>query len=1105
MGWFITFEMIRRVVVNLLRIILVTLGWVFSGFPCFGHGVHFSEATQVEESETNWARHDGWGCVYFRQANGSSQMKSWTLRIILMCVCTGVHGMADIDFNRDIRPILSNKCYHCHGPDANNQKSEFQIHTFEKATADLGGIQGIVPGDLKMSEVYRRIHLSADADDVMPPVDSNRQLSAREKELITAWIQQGAAYDLHWAFKPISKPQLPDLEPELSNRARNAIDHFVFAKLSENRLLPSPEASLETRMRRASLTLAGLSPIGYSKNEALNEGDDSMLYHQFVEKLLLSNDYAERQTLRWLNAARYADTDGYQNDAERTNWPWRDWVIKAFQENMPFDQFTIEQIAGDMLPEARTHQVLASAFNRNHRQNSEGGALAAEFFVENVIDRVETTSTVWLGLTMGCARCHDHKYDPVSQKDFFKFYAYFNNIGERGIGRGVQANPVLSTYSPLVEPPPELLADLNKAKKFQVEVAESLDARRDAWINKSAESLNQTSGNWKLQKSFSDIEVEKSEGKLVADTHGTLIFHGKNTSHANYRIQFRPGNMRVATLRIDALPDPAFGKPRQLARSVNGNFVVTDIKVSAVNTKAGTLRPLEISSATSTFEQQGYPIAQAIDANPTSGWAVFGGNKGPEPVTAYLALSSPVELSQDEFIELRIAHESTFVNHNIGKLQIHSSSQNESHHTLPPNIVSALELKESERSESDLKSLSEYYRKIDLPTKHVSEAVAAAQKALEEAGVKPVNVMVMRERTGTPLPAYLLDRGQYDAPDKSAMLSRGLPDALNAWGSGSGGQKQPGNRLELARWIVSPDNPLTARVIVNRFWQDHFGVGLVSTPEDFGTQGELPSHPELLDWLAAEFMESGWDVMGLHRLILTSATYQQSSVVDETLINRDPSNRLLARGPRYRLDGFVIRDLALRAAGLLDYRIGGPPVKPYQPTGLWNSVAGSSNIRYRTSAGGDLYRKSLYTYWKRAVNPPRQLIFDAGGREACDVSVRRTNTPLQALVLMNDKTFIEAAVHLAGRVLEDPLSRDDRLARLFKRVTALSINSNQLGVLQNSLTYFIDHFGRNPEEAKQFVSSGYKLANSSITESEVAAWAAVAHLILNLDTSISVQ
>ena len=1024
-------------------------------------------------------------------------MKNWSLAAALFWAHCLTLGAQDVDFNRDIRPIISDKCFHCHGPDSNNRKSEFQIHTREAATADLGGVRGIVPGKLDASEVYRRIRLSESDNDLMPPKDSNRALTEKEKELIGAWISQGADYDLHWSFKPIVRPKLPELNERNQGLVKNEIDTFIFAKLQENNLEPAPEAPLETRLRRASLTLAGLAFLGVP-NQATN---DPTVYSNWIDRLLQSDDYAERQTLRWLNAARYADTDGYQTDNERSNWPWRDWVIKAFRENMPFDQFTIEQIAGDMLPEASSNQVLASAFNRNHRQNSEGGALAAEFFIENVIDRVETTSTVWLGLTMGCARCHDHKYDPLSQREFYQLFSYFNNIGERGIGRGVQANPTQLFHSPLLELPSHLLTELQKAEESQRKTIAGIEERREEWIAETSKALKANSATWMAQETFEEISVENKVGKLVEDADHSLTFQGKNALNANYRIRFRPNLSRLGSVRIDALPDPAFGKPRQLAASVNGNFVVTDFKLSVVNAKTGSTKPVKIGAATATFEQQGLPISQAIDGDRKTGWGVFGPKVRPEIVSAYLALESVVTLATDEHIELRVSHESQYPDHCIGRMKIFLSSQNESSDTLPAKVIEALLTSRDERSRPERKVLSDYYKKIDRPTKLAATNLARARKALDAVGGTRVPVMVMREADGERRPAYLLERGQYDAPDRSAGLPRRVPAALFQKAK----EDHPADRLELARWIASPENPLTARVIVNRIWQDHFGIGLVETPEDFGSQGAPPSHPRLLDWLAAEFIDSGWNVRALQRLIVTSATFQQSSAITPSLLKRDPSNRLLARGPRFRLDGFAIRDLALQAADLLDRRVGGPPVKPYQPAGLWNAVASNSSTRYQLSSGGGLYRKSLYTYWKRAVNPPRQLIFDAGGREACDVSVRRTNTPLQALVLMNDQTFIEAAQQLASKALSEPASVEERLTFIYRRVTGLSLKEEQRTILRDSLAFFDQHFQESPKKAEAFLRLSAQSQGDPTKKAELAAWAAIAHLVMNLDLSISVQ
>ncbi len=1033
-----------------------------------------------------------------------------TLPALLLCTLIAISAqtaeVGDVDFNRDIRPILSDKCFHCHGPDASNQKSEFRIDTREHALKDLDGVKGIVPGNLKESEVHWRIRAGNDEDDVMPPLDSNRILSNREKDLLDAWIEQGADYDIHWSFKKPVRHEFPKLNADNTAQTQNAIDHFIFARLETEKLAPNPPADLETRLRRASLSLTGLPPTPEAMDKALAD-DPAKAYENFVDHLLGSMDYAERQTLRWLDAARFADTDGYQNDSERKNWPWRDWVIQAFYENLSFDEFTIEQLAGDMLPDATGDQILASAFNRNHRQNAEGGALAPEFFVENVIDRVETTSTVWLGLTMGCARCHDHKYDPLSQKEFFQMFAYFNNIGERGTGKGIQANPVRSFRSPLVDPPAEFLTALEKAKAAEAEAQKGLNQRRDQWVAEATAALQaeDTPQKWTAIK-LSKAEVENGDGTLAMEDDGSWIFDGQNVPKAKYRLQIDgTWNKPVTGLRLDALPDSTFGKPRQLARSVNGNFVLTDVKAAIVDEKTGKSRPVEIAHAAASFEQDNYPVSNAIDAKPATGWAVYGPKVRPETVSAFFFLSKPVVIKETERLELRLSHESNFTDHNIGRFRIFLTDEDVedkvTKSTLAPKITAVLKIPKDRRSKGEIKTLTDYYLTIDQPLKEAKRDVAKAEKQLRDAGAESVPVMVMKEREGERLPAYLLDRGQYDAPDTSEELARALPAAFFDGKE----EDQPQDRLELARWIVSDSNPLTARVIVNRVWQDHFGVGLVKTTEDFGAQSELPSHPQLLDWLAVEFMESGWDLKALHKLIVMSATYQQGSFVDPTLYERDPGNRLLARGPRYRLDGFSIRDSALKAAGLLSDRVGGPPVKPYQPEGLWNSLAAGAGTKYAVGTGEDLYRKSLYTYWKRAVNPPRQLIFDSSGREACSVAVRRTNTPLQALVLMNDVTFVEAARNLAEDVIQKEADSDNRLREIYRRATSLSATEKQIEVMRANYDYFTKHFASHPDEAAEFLKAGNSPRDESIPAPEHAAWTAVAHLVLNLDTTISLQ
>ena len=1025
----------------------------------------------------------------------------------------------EIDFNRDIRPILSDKCFFCHGPDAKNQKSEFRLDTAEHAFADLGGYAGIVPGKPGESELHHRIR-TADADDLMPPADSNRTLSEHEKDLLDAWIEQGAQYDRHWAFKRVERPPLPALSKANAARVKNPIDRFVFARLEAEGLSPSPEADMETLLRRASLTLTGLPPAPAAIDAALaGAGNDPQsAYDRFVDDLLGTTGYAERQALRWLDAARFADTDGYQNDAERKNWPWRDWVIKAFHENMPFDQFTVEQLAGDLLPDATPSQILASAFNRNHRQNSEGGVLAEEFFVENVIDRVETTSAVWLGLTMGCARCHDHKYDPITQREFYQLFAYFNNIGERGTGPGVRANPVVQMGSPIRVAPPELAGRRDAAEARLKQAKVGLDERAAAWAEKvSTEPGDRSALAWYP----ADVNsAEASNGvtlKQLGD--GSYRAGGKRTTNTDYTMVLRVARGREPTLTglsIDVLPDPNMGEPLRLAPSHNGNFVLTEVEITGDDPRRGPPFDIPIAKAEATYAQPRFDAAHAIDGKPETGWAAHGRDPG-EPareVSICFTFAEPVKFGKQSKVTVVLRHQSQFEDHHIGRFIVNLSETPDpapvSGARFPREVAAAVATLPDKRDARMKKVIVEHFETIDPALAGPRKQLAAVEREIEAGGYAAVPVMVMREKEGEPTPAWFLERGQYDAPDKSEALPRGVPAALLL----DDGMAPPRDRLELARWLVSRDNPLTARVVVNRVWQDHFGAGLVSTPEDFGSQGRLPSHPGLLDWLAAEFMESGWDLKALHRLIVTSATYGQRSVLSPALAERDPGNTLFARGPRFRLNGFAIRDTALQAAGLLDERVGGPPVRPYQPEGLWNAVSGNSSRRYAPSTGADLYRRSLYTFWRRTVNPPRQLIFDASGRETCNVHARRTNTPLQALVLMNDVTFVESARHLAQRVLaETDLEADEagagdddaRLAAMFRHATALSADGPTLEVLRKNLAWFRGHFADRAAEAEAFLDAGESPRDTSIPAPEHAAWTMVAHLILNLDQTINVQ
>lgn len=971
--------------------------------------------------------------------------------------------------------------------------------------ADLGGYAAIVPGDLEQSELHARIH-TADADLLMPPADSNRSLTDEEKRILDLWIQQGAPYQGHWAFSPPERSEVPQAaiaasdwpQARKAEWSQNPIDAFLGRRLVQEKLQPAAPADPATLLRRASLTLTGLLPPP-ELHERFVSNPTAENYAATVDELMRSDAYAERQTLHWLDAARYADTDGYQNDSERTNWPWRDWVIQAMRNNMPFDQFTVEQLAGDMLPNATESQRLATAFNRNHRQNAEGGALAAEFLVENVIDRVETTSTVWLGLTMGCARCHDHKYDPLSQREFYQMFGYFNNIGEAGIGPGVKANPTLKTRSPLAVAPTELVQARDAATAEVAKSRTGIEARMKRWAAEQTERQSERTQTW-AAVSISAATLD-GEGKLaVSDDRVVRFSPGGSGQNLGYELKLSAEPSHWTALRIEALSDPAFAKPRQLAPSVNGNFVLTDLQVL----RGG--EPLKLQSVVPSFEQPGYPARFAIDDDPKSGWAVFDPQAKGESVALVVRLAEAIDIAAGEEIVVRLRFDSQFANHAIGKLQIATSSVPNAGlaagDEFSATVAAALRKPADKRSQEDWKQLQDHYETIDPAILKALQTLEAAQGQLAAALGPEASVMVMSERSGDPTPTYLLNRGQYNEPVKDEPLTRGVPTALlpdeNA--------VQPGNRLELARWLVSRENPLTARTAVNRIWQQHFGVGLVKTANDFGLQGERPSHPELLDWLAVEFIESGWDLRYLHRLIVTSAAYRQSSRHTAAQDAVDPENRLLARGPRFRLDGFAIRDLALQASGLLTEKMGGPSAKPYQPGGLWAAVAANVGTRYQPDRGENLYRKSMYTYWKRAVNPPRQTIFDAGGREVCSVQANRTNTPLQALVLMNDPTFVEAARNLAQRsLLAHPGEIDGAIAATYRQAIGRPADAETLAILKNNWAFFQLHFAEQPEAAEKLLAIGESKRDPSLSATDLAATTAVAHLIMNLDEFVTVE
>lgn len=808
-----------------------------------------------------------------------------------------------VDFTRDIRPILSDKCFHCHGPDEAERKADLRLDTreglFESGT--------LAPGDPDASELVARI-FTDDPDDQMPPPDSKLALSSGEREMLRRWIAEGADYEGHWAFEPI--PSTEENRPERSDHPgrRNAIDDFVHARLADENLAPSPEADRRTLIRRVTLDLTGLPPTA-EEVEAFVADSAPDAYEKVVDRLLRSRHYGERMALPWLDAARYADSNGFQQDGDRHQYIWRDWVVRSMNENLPFDQFTTWQLAGDQLGNPTEDQLIATGFNRNHMLNGEGGAIAEEQRNNYVFDRVDTTATTWLGLTLACAQCHDHKYDPLTAVDYYRFFAYFNNLPETGrvdkrLGRIQVAEPTMNLASPDQKTrEQELNREINARAKLLKEAAAAIDKAVRAW--------------W--------------------DAGG---------------------------IDPKSLPEKA--------------------------------RPL---------------VGRAFEA----------------------IVPAEQRLLTDHFVKVQ---------------------------------KEKPEWAKAQREKEKLESQRDALRR-EIPV-----------------------IMVMREKDGERRPTHVLQRGDYLSPGDP--VTPGTPAAFTEESA-----DYPATRLGLARWLLAPENPLTARVIVNRYWQTFFGIGLVKTAEDFGVQGEAPSHPALLDWLAATFRESGWDRKALHRLIVTSGTYRQDSRVSPALVERDPENRLLARGARFRLPSMLIRDQALALSGLLNEEIGGRPVYPYQPPGLWEEFS-YEKFGYTPDHGEKLYRRSLYIFWRRTLGPT--TLFDTANRQTCTVKPIRTNTPLHALTTLNDPVYVEAARVWAETILRD--GGDDPRARVawaYRQATGHEASEAQANLLAGTYRKARDHFGSYPEEARALLAVGEKPADPDLDPTEIASYAQVAQLILNLD------
>jgi len=1029
--------------------------------------------------------------------SGRAFLGSGLVALLFSASAPAARADGKIDFNRDVRPILSDKCFACHGPDKGNLKAKLRL--------DLPGAavkQGVlVPGKPGESELVRRIH-AAEAREIMPPPHTNKTLTAAEKQILKKWIAEGGESKAHWAFTPPLRPPLPAVKRVAW--PRNPADRFILARLEAEGLAPTEEASKTALLRRVTLDLTGLPPT-LAEVEAFLKDTSAEAYAKVVDRLLQSPRYGEHMARYWLDAARYGDTHGMHLDNYREMWPYRDWVIRSFNNNLPFNRFILEQMAGDLLPGATLDQTVATGFLRCHVTTSEGGTIEEEAYVRNTVDRVDTNGVVFLGLTVGCARCHDHKFDPVSQKEYYQLFAFFNNIDGGALdGNAKEHAPVARIATPeqaaaLAKMQQRLVAlqqDIAKAVA-QVKYDSAVDAKLPeeaplgdyVWLDDALPAgvkaeVGGANLPWNFvgkpepvysgSKAIKLTATDLQQVVLAQAKPGLRVGSGDKLFAYVYLDPKRPPREIMLQWHTDGwkhraywgeniIPWGADNSPERRAMGklpAAGQWVRLEVEASKVGIKPGAVI-------------NGWAFTQH---GGTAYWDRGGlvtrlpqGDRPYDTLSAWIGAQRAVK--------------------GVG---------------LPKPLQKIVALDRAKRTEAQKKELLKYFLETAYSGTHtivapLQQQLTALTKEKEAIEKQTPTTLVFKERADA-RPAYILKRGEYD--QKGVKVDRDTPNFLPPLPKDA-----PRNRLGFARWLIDPAHPLTARVAANRLWQQFFGTGLVKTAEDFGSQGELPSHPELLDWLAVQFVEDGWDVKQMVKRLVTSAAYRQSAKVTTDRLTKDPANRLLSRGPRFRLDAEVLRDQALFVSGLLVERVGGPSVRPPQPQGLWEAVAftGSNTGKFVADKGLEkVHRRSMYTFWKRTSHPPQMGTLDAPSRESCTVRRERTNTPLQALLLMNEQLFVEASRALAERTLREAGGdRDARLRHLFRLVTARTPDEVEMGILRDTLTEHLTRFRADPKGAEQLVRVGESQPGPAVNVQELAAWTMLGNLVLNLDEVIN--
>ena len=1052
--------------------------------------------------------------------------------VLFALVATAGFAAPALDYNRDIKPILAENCFSCHGFDEKSRKAKLRLDVAESAYRDRNGLTPLKPRDPAGSEVWQRI-ISADTEEVMPPPDSNHTLSAAEKARVRQWIEEGAAYTEHWSFVSPKKAPIPhSLTPSLP-----PIDAFVRARLIQENLKPAAEADRRMLIRRLALDLTGLPPTS-AEVEAFAADRDPQAYGRLVARLLASPHFGERMALDWLDAARYADTNGFSIDGGRHMWLWRDWVIQAFNDNKPYDRFLVEQLAGDLLPNRTDADLIASGFQRNNMVTHEGGTIPEENLLNYNADRVKTLGEAVLGLTLGCAQCHDHKFDPISQKDYFRTLAFFNSLGDKGLDGNAGVNPGPFVAARTVLKTTEEPALRNRVAALQSQLDRPDAAVLRAWTAREQVLLAARGRNLQVHpvnvlkastpnRAVLTVEAGnrvriKQAGDLAAFDLSTTL-PTLDAPITGVRVVVHPvpelpgggwgnGPTPVRNAAAVAAKAKAKGKAKAVENEIGkGTFRLTALSISADAIPGDQIdlhKLRRIARVTASTWEPANPPAGCLDPRNEDGWSPDPAATGPVHLTATLA--EPLRAATTPYLNVQL-------NFGAGRalmpelVEVFVVTGTDDGTDLPADIVAALQMPETNRDAETAARLWRYC------AQHAPELRAArVERANLEERIavltQPFPTMVMGV-ADKPRDTFILNRGDYAQP--TTKVTAGTPLALPPMP-----EDATADRLGLARWLTMRGHPLTARVAVNRVWKMLFGIGIVGTPADFGTQGEWPSHPELLDWLAVDFMEHGWDVQRLVTTIVTSATYRQSSAATPEQLERDPQNRLLARGPRFRLPAELVRDATLQIAGLLVPRVGGPSVNPYTPFDLWREVShyGSTPATAQTFVqdhGEKLYRRSLYTYWKRTAPPPNMVAFDAPNREVCTVARGNTTTPLQALVLLNDVQFVEAARVLAQKGMHEGVREwgsegvrgkggdDARLRWVFSECLSRPAEEAELAVLRAALQRERKRYAANETAARALVAAGESARDERLPVVEHAAWTQVASLLLNLSETVT--